>query len=173
MPPQTFCAHFSRASNDAHLNLPHTRNSSLWVSAVAVVTTTLKMPIFVQFVQNFIVSRFYRLCAHFSHASHVLQLSLPHNDCFGFRHLPLLSGCMIIKLKKIFFLYLTYLHNLHVNIVFAISQIYFIGFSNFFLNVQKAERYVSENDEIKVTTTTNNCQTYGEEVGNLLLTATS
>ena len=35
------------------------------------------------------------------------------------------------------------------------------------------KRFVSENDEIKVTTTTNDCQTYREEVGNLLLTATS
>ena len=39
MLPETFCAHFSHGSNDSHLNLPHTRNSSFGVSVVAMETT--------------------------------------------------------------------------------------------------------------------------------------
>ena len=36
--PQTFCAHFLHFSNDSHLNLPHTRSSSLGVFAIAMAT---------------------------------------------------------------------------------------------------------------------------------------
>ena len=42
VPPQTFCAHFSHASNDSHLTSTYTRSSSLELSAVAMVTTPPK-----------------------------------------------------------------------------------------------------------------------------------
>ena len=48
------------------------------------VTNPLKMLIFVQSVQKLhSYAVLYSICAHFSHASIVLQLNLPHHDSFG------------------------------------------------------------------------------------------
>ena len=83
MPSQKFCAHFTLNSNDSHMTLTHTRSLTLGVSAVAMVTTPLKYPFLCSPCENFIVARFYSICAHFSHAQRVLQLNLPHHDSFG------------------------------------------------------------------------------------------
>ena len=47
------------------------------------VTTSLKCPFCGSPCKNFIVTRFYSICAHFSHAQRVSQLNLPHQDSFG------------------------------------------------------------------------------------------
>ena len=80
MLPQKFCAQFSHASRILQQNLPHTRNSSLEVSAVATVTTP-------QNCQKFL---FLRICAsqifcvHFLHASNNSYLNLPQTCSSSF-----------------------------------------------------------------------------------------
>ena len=51
--------------------------------------------------KNFILSQFYNICAHFSHASRVSQLNLPHYDSFGLGYLSLLWSANLPNLSKI------------------------------------------------------------------------
>ena len=102
--PQTFCAHFSHASNDSHSNLPHTRNFSLWYLPLLWQLPPQKNCQNLLFLRHYAfqfggicrcygnhtnkivkicrfcaVMPFQAFCAHFSHASTDSHLNLPHN----------------------------------------------------------------------------------------------
>ena len=81
MPPQTFCAHFSHVLNNSHVTSTHSRNSSLGLSAVAMVTTPPKLSKISVFAHLCPPQTF---CAHFSHDSNDSRLTLTQTRSSSF-----------------------------------------------------------------------------------------